>query len=384
MKILFTSEAVVEICNGKYHKTSFQPFIERYSTFGKVVFCSYSREVIQSGQSELDTSNVEFLFMEKETNPRTMFAAKKRNVAKLEQTISKCDIVVSHLPSNIGMHAVSICKKWNKPYFIGVVGCPWDAYWNYNLKGKLIAPFAKVAMKKEVASAKFAFYVTQTFLQNRYPCPGVTIGCSNVEIDTPNETTLAHRLHAIEQLDENQEVRITTVAAVNVRYKGQEFVIRALKKLNLEQGHNFHYYLIGGGDNSFLKSVSEQSGVSDYVHFLGPQPHEKVEALLDEMDIYIQPSRQEGLPRAVIEAMSRALPTFGARTAGIPELLLSECVFDNCDVNKIEELLHTLSKEKMIRYAKRNFNEAKDYAREVLNARRTDFYAKIKEYYNLK
>ena len=70
MKILFTSEAVVEICKGKYHKTSFQPFIERYSYFGKVVFCSYCQNVETSGQSILDTSNVEFLFLEKEiTNP---------------------------------------------------------------------------------------------------------------------------------------------------------------------------------------------------------------------------------------------------------------------------------------------------------------------------
>ena len=48
--------------------------------------------------------------------------------------------------------------------------------------------------------------------------------------------------------------------------------------------------------------------------------------LLDECDIYLQPSLQEGLPRSVIEAMSRGCACIGAATAGIPELLESEYV----------------------------------------------------------
>lgn len=383
MRILFTSEAVVEICNGKYYKTSFQPFIERYSSFGKVVFCSYCKNVEKSGQSILNTSNVEFLFLEKETNPRTMFVVRKRNTVKLKDVIAECDIVVVHLPSSIGLHAVDICKKTGKPYFLGVVGCAWDAYFNYNWQGKLIAPISMWQMKRTVKKSPFAFYVTQKFLQGRYPCLGVTIGCSNVEIPTPEHITLDNRLDSIARLDMNGEVKIVTVAAVNVPYKGQEYVIRALNKLNKEQGHNYHYYLIGGGDNSRLKEIVAEIGVTEYVHFMGPQPHEKIAAILDKMNVYIQPSRQEGLPRAVIEAMSRALPVFGARTAGIPELLLPECVFNNCDVKKIEEMLHSLDKDKMIQYSLRNFNEAKGYASDMLNARRMNFYKQIKEYYNL-
>lgn len=383
MKILFTSEAVVEICHGKYYKTSFQPFLDRYSSFGKVVFCAFQKIVEKSGQSLLDTKNVEFLFMEKETNPRTIIGAKKRNIKKLKDAVQKCDIVVSHLPSDIGLHAIKLCKETNKPYFVGVVGCAWDAYWNYSWKGKIVAPYLMWKMKQAVAASPFTFYVTQNFLQNRYPCKGVTIGCSNVEIPTPSETTLKKRLSSIDDIDFGKEIKIVTVAAVNVRYKGQEFVIRALFNLNKKLGHHYHYYLIGGGDDTFLKGVAEKAQVSEYVHFLGPQPHEKIESLLDEMHVYIQPSRQEGLPRSVIEAMSRALPVFGAHTAGIPELLLPECVFENCDVKKIEELLHNLSKDKMKTYAERNYNEAKGYASDVLNDRREKFYAKIKDYYKL-
>lgn len=62
MKVLFTSEAVVEICNGKYYKTSFNPFIERYRYFGDVIFASYKKEVSISKQSLLNTEGVQFEF----------------------------------------------------------------------------------------------------------------------------------------------------------------------------------------------------------------------------------------------------------------------------------------------------------------------------------
>lgn len=383
MKILFTSEAVVEISKGKYHKTGFQPFIERYSSFGKVVFCSFQKDIESSKQSELSIENVEFLFLEKETNPRTFLSARRNNIEKLNAAVENCDIVVSHLPSDIGIHAINICRKVGKPYFVGVVGCAWDAYWNYNWQGKIVAPFLMLRMRRAIKKAPFAFYVTQQFLQHRYPCKGITMGCSNVEIPHPHDDILRKRLAHIDSQELTNEIKIATVAAVNVRYKGQEYVIKALRNLNQKLGHHFHYYLIGGGDNSYLKRVAVSEGVADFVHFLGPRPHEEIAGLLDSMDVYIQPSRQEGLPRSVVEAMSRALPVFGSKTAGIPELLLQECLFDNCDVSKIEQLLHGLNKNAMKRFAQRNFEESKNYSSDVLNARRTEFYLKIKKYYHL-
>ena len=43
--------------------------------------------------------------------------------------------------------------------------------------------------------------------------------------------------------------------------------------------------------------------------------------LLDEADLFCTPSRTEGLPRALIEAMARGLPAMGTDVGGIRELL---------------------------------------------------------------
>jgi glycosyltransferase involved in cell wall biosynthesis len=42
---------------------------------------------------------------------------------------------------------------------------------------------------------------------------------------------------------------------------------------------------------------------------------------MDELDLYVIPSLGEGLPRALVEAMSRGLPAIGSRRGGIPELV---------------------------------------------------------------
>ena len=181
----------------------------------------------------------------------------------------------------------------------------------------------------------------------------------------------------IASLNLKSTVNLVTIAAVNVRYKGQEYVIKALKKLNNDLGFKFHYYLIGGGDNTFLQNLTKQLKLEEYVHFVGPIPHELIWEYLDKMHVYVQPSKQEGLPRALIEAMSRALPSFGSRTAGIPELLPEDCIFDNGNVNEIVSLLSSLTTDKMKEYAKINFDKSKEYTSDVLTERRKRFFDTI-------
>lgn len=377
MKILFTSEAVVEVCNGKYYKTSFNPFIDRYKFFGSVIFASYKKEVESSKQSVLNTTDVQFEFFKKENTLYSAIYNSLDNKKHMKKCVESADIVVAHLPSTIGMMALRYARRLHKPYFIGVVGCAWDAYWNYSWKGKMIALPRYIEMRREILRAKYVFYVTQRFLQHRYPCHGLTMGCSNVEIDRPSETILNRRLNIIQNRESDKPINIVTVAAVNVRYKGQEYVIRAIAELNLRKGHNFHYYLIGGGDNSFLLNIVKELHVENYVHFVGPVPHEQIMERLDLMDVYIQPSKQEGLPRALIEAMSRALPAFGSTTAGIPELLPNECLFHNGAVGEIVGKLSSLTSEKMMTLARINYYKSFEYTRDVLSKRRLEFFDAI-------
>lgn len=291
----------------------------------------------------------------------------------IKQKVIENDYIIVRVPSTEGYLAIKYAKQYNKPYLVEVVGCPKDALWNHSFKGKILAYPNYLAMKKAVKDSPYALYVTNQFLQERYPSTGKNIGCSDVILTQSENDVLYKRLLKIQNLEETSPIILGTTAAVNVRYKGQEYVIQAIGKLK-KAGYNFEYHLAGGGDNSYLKEIAEKSGVSNEVKFLGTLPHDEVFSYLDSIDIYIQPSLLEGLPRALVEAMSRACPAIGTRVGGIPELLQVDSLFAKGAVDEICELLKQVDSATLIKHAERNFNKAKEYDMDVLEERRKSFY----------
>lgn len=300
----------------------------------------------------------------------------------IEKSIKDAELIFVRVPSVIGNLSIDIAKKLNKKYLVEVVGCPWDAYWNYSLKGKMVAPFATLMMKNRVKNAPFVLYVTNDFLQSRYPTKGKSINCSNVELAPADDNVLNNRMKKVSDYSSKTIYTIGTAAGLDVLYKGQQYVIHALAELKKEGITNIEYQLIGGGTGAYLLETAKKLGVEGQIKIIGQMPHDDVFTWLDNLDIYAQPSRQEGLPRSVIEAMSRALPCIGAKTAGIPELLSNECIFSNSS-NEVSEICQILkrmisSSQEMEKQAKRNYEESKKYARNILVDRRTRFFCEYK------
>ena len=104
---------------------------------------------------------------------------------------------------------------------------------------------------------------------------------------------------------------------------------------------------------------------------------EKVLAWNDNMDIIILPSRSEGLPRCIVESLSRACPCVLSDVCGLPELVNHKWLHKPGDADKLAELLLLMinDKEAMLYSAKENFNHAFDYTREALRFKRNDFLA---------
>ena len=111
--------------------------------------------------------------------------------------------------------------------------------------------------------------------------------------------------------------------------------------------------------------------------------HDDVFSYLDKSDIYIQPSFTEGLPRAVVEAMSRACPCIGTRVGGIPELLENECLFSKGNAKELINILHHFieNNELLVEQAKRNFIYSKSFETSALNKKRNNFYTQFLNYY---
>ena len=344
--------------------------LERYSKNASQV--TVIARIFEEGKSENKWSKI--------TNKKILIKGDKGlYYNNLKQEILMCDKMIIRLPRFLGVQALRLNRKIGKPYMIEMVACPWDALWNHGFAGKILAPYIFFRNRKELKDAPMVLYVTNQFLQYRYPTKGKAIGCSDVVISDFNENILNRRREKIEHCGKKKI--LGTIAAINVKYKGQQYIIESLGKLKRQGKEDFEYQLVGNGDSSFLKSIAKKNNVEEQVKFIGGLPHEKIFEWLDSIDIYVQPSRQEGMPRALIEAMSRGIPAFGAKTGGIPELLPEQYLFSNSskNINEIIKILESLQNGNMMQLAEQNYEVAKKYRGKEIQKVREEFYL---DFYN--
>ncbi|ARD67076.1 glycosyltransferase [Eubacterium limosum] len=383
MAVLFAHDGYMGVINEEiYSDTYDNKIIERYKEISQnVIFLVRKKDYkndtkLKEKTNHIEQSNFSFQGVD---NFKTLkgYLGLKTIKEKVNSCVRDAEYIVARIPSDLGFLAIKYAKKYSKPYLIEVVGCPFDSLSNYNTIGKLLAPIYMIYMKKIVKRAPYVLYVSKNFLQKRYKTYGRQINCSNVELEKANGIILQNRLKKIKNTDKKKIV-IGTLAAVNVKYKGQQFVIKAIKML-YEAGYEIEYQLVGGGSKDYLKKIAQKEKVSKQVKFLGELPHEKVFEWLSTIDIYIQPSLTEGLPRALIESMSLGCPALGSDSGGIPELLDKSCLFPKRDIRQLVKLIKNFDTEKKLVEAQRNFYASQEYTKNVLDQRRIDFYREFKK-----
>ena len=297
----------------------------------------------------------------------------------MKHLINTCDLLIARIPSINGIILVTIARKLHKFYLVEVVGCIWDALWNLSFIGKIAAIPSYFLVRRTIKNSPYSLYVTQKFLQKRYPCNNQKIGCSDVVLPKIDINVIENRINKIFSPRGDKPIILGTVASVGIRFKGQQYIIKALKKLNSE-ANLYEYHLVGGGSQDYLKKLAQKFDVEHQVKFIGSIPHESVFDFLDSIDIYIQPSRQEGLPRALLEAMSRGVPSLGSNIGGIPELLSKQSIFSSFKtkdiVCKIQSMIDT---ETMFQNAYRNYEEAKNYYSDIIDKQRMSFLKEFVE-----
>jgi glycosyltransferase involved in cell wall biosynthesis len=79
--------------------------------------------------------------------------------------------------------------------------------------------------------------------------------------------------------------------------------------------------IAGDGANARAKRAAQRLGVADHVDLRGWVGPQEREALFSQADVFVLPSRAEGLPMSVLEAMARGLPVIATPVGGLPELI---------------------------------------------------------------
>lgn len=366
---------------GRYYEFAYHELLERYSYIADdITFMMRTKPMVGDGKFTPVPETIHVVSVPNFKSPKLYFTERKKAEAIVQKQIRKSDVVVLRTQSSIAQLALKYIRKYRKPYIIESVGCSWDSYWNHGMFGKFVAPYMYIKTRSAIASADYVYYVTTQFLQKRYPTHGKTVCCSNVVLEPLEEWTLEDRLQKITAFDPRKKLILGTAAALDTRYKGQEYVIEALKDL-IEAGYNVEYHLAGGmtgaKENTFLMDLVEKCGMSDRVVFCGSLAANQMADYYDSLDIYIQPSKQEGLPRAVIEAMSRGCPVIGTNIAGIPELVQEQFLFRKGSKMDLVKALYRMLNSNLSEIATENFNKAREYEKDRLRIKREKFYDKF-------
>ena len=158
-------------------------------------------------------------------------------------------------------------------------------------------------------------------------------------------------------------VMLLSVGELNEN-KNHSVVIRALREIN---DPNIHYAVAGNGPLfDYLTSLAAELGVSNQVHILGYRTD--VAEIYKAADIFVFPSKREGLPVAVMEAMAAGLPVVATKIRGAVDLLEGSenpMIEQSKDVNAYSELLGLLANSIVLREHIRQANQNKAKAFDV-------------------
>lgn len=300
----------------------------------------------------------------------------------IEREIAIADAVIVRVPSDLGNLAARSADRFGTPWAGEAVGCALDGYANHgSLLSRLYAPLALRRMQKVAANSQQMLYVTRAFLQDRYPSGGLTVGVSDVEIELMSDQQVAAREGRLREIGQGRKPVIGTVASLKVMSKGIQDAIPALARLKAG-GLNPEYRVLGAGDRTPWISRARAAGVEDCVHFDGTRPSgHGVRSWLDQIDLHIQPSYQEGLPRATVEAMSRGSACLGSTAGGLPELVPAERLHAPGDVPALARLLSRMISNpvELVAAARTDLATSSLYLPEAIEELRDGFYARLAE-----
>lgn len=116
----------------------------------------------------------------------------------------------------------------------------------------------------------------------------------------------------------NEEILIGYIGRLS-HEKGVDILLEALE-LIAKKGKQYRLIIIGEGfEEQSLRSQVQLSALEAYVNFIGPS--EVISQILPMLDVCVLPSRSEGLPLIMLEAMASQIPVIATCVGGIPRVI---------------------------------------------------------------
>ena len=383
--LLMSCDDYIYHCDGVYYASSQEKydFYLRYlRVFDKLrlVTRCIEKDEKKSMWVKLD-SKIEYIPIPIFQGPKE-YAKHYFEVGRLIHGVAEgCDAAVLRLPSTIAMRVYGDVKHRKIPYATEIV---YDAYDGFasskSLMHKILWKLIDKRMRNICYKADGVSCVTEHYLQQRYFTKkhgGFYSHYSSLALPKSFYGSARSFPHG----------KTLTIAHVanQVEYKGRKGhieLIEAIAKLKSE-GLIVNVSFVGKdyfGGQYRLEELARTKGVEEQVTFLGYLDRTLLDNFLNNADLYVMPTRAEGLPRVIIEAIAKGLPCVSTRVSGNPELLGDHWLVDYDDVDTLAERIKELctTPDLYETASLENINNSYKYEASILEKRRDAFYEKLK------
>lgn len=302
--------------------------------------------------------------------------------AAVRAAVQSGDAVMLRVPGELALCLDSWLWRNRRPYGVEVVGDPYELYAPGSVKSvfrPLLRAFYPPRMRRECAAAATAAYVTESTLQRSYPPTHAVFQThySSIELDDAAFVEQPHRYESMPK-----PARLVFVGTLAQLYKAPDTLLAAFAQC-VQRGADLTLTIIGDGKHrGELEELARRLEIATRVRFAGQLAgFSAIKAELDQADLFVLASHQEGLPRATIEAMARGLPCIGSTVGGTPELLPADEMVAPGDVDALANAIESVIRDpsRMTRMAERNLRKAREYNQVELRKRRAAHYAALRQ-----
>ncbi|HEX8552981.1 MAG TPA: glycosyltransferase [Abditibacteriaceae bacterium] len=328
------------------------------------------RDTPPASARRADGDGVRFFPIPDSTGGAWLKASVRTHPASLKEAVDQADAVCVRVPSFTGTTVARLAREAGKPVMFEAIGDQAQAIsWkNDGPAVYLAARWGANAMKRLIARADCGSYVSRAHLQKAYPPRRDALSDSISSIRLDDSFFRSARVFA----SPPRPLKIVLVASM-VPVKRHDVLIDALAAVRAQNVEATLDLVGGGATTEKLKGVAKAAGVADYVTFHGHvASRETLAEILDKSDVFAMTSDSEGMPRSMIEAMSRGLPAVGTAVGGIAEILPSEALVPAGDSVALAALLVRLAGDTQMlnTFAQHSIKTAREFGKDLLSQKR--------------
>lgn len=257
------------------------------------------------------------------------------------------DFIWAHFSVPAGALAFNAFRTFGIPYGVVLHGSDVPGYQPDRFR--FIYPALRIIVRRIWRRASFVIAVSdelRSLALETWPTGTIDVIPNGVDTEQfkPNPTREARAGTELQAL----------VAAQWIERKGIHFLLEAIHLLDPKVKEHLVWHLCGSGPyEPQLRSLIQEYQLEDRVHLHGLIPRDKLtERLCRETDLFVLPSLQEGLPLALLEALSAGTAVIATRVGGIPSALTDRKDALLCDPGNPEQLraaIERLAREPLLR-----------------------------------